>query len=241
MIEFQQGNSFFIFNTDQDFTEQQQFFDADYWQRQNRIIGSAKGRGITWFIRSADLFGVNTALRHYFRGGLFGKMVKDRYPFSDLNTTRSFAEFYLLNQLHQSGLPVPKPVGARVVKGKAGICYQADILTERVENAQDLTALLHRQTLPDVQWQAIGQVIRRLHDLQICHTDLNAHNILIQHNDDDEKIWLLDFDKCGQKSGNFWKAENLQRLHRSFVKEARRMGIAFSEKNWQDLLAGYRA
>ncbi|TCP96535.1 3-deoxy-D-manno-octulosonic acid kinase [Cricetibacter osteomyelitidis] len=236
MIEFQQENSFFLLNIVRSLPDQNQFFNADYWQAQHRILGSAKGRGTTWFIQSDDLFGMNTALRHYYRGGLFGKIVKDRYPFSQLNSTRSFAEFHLLNQLHQTGIPVPKPIGAKVTKGKAGICYQADILTQRIENAQDLTALLQQATLAQTQWQKIGRVIRQLHDLQICHTDLNAHNILVQEN---RKIWLIDFDKCGEKSGNFWKAENLQRLHRSFVKEVERMNIQFTEQNWQDLLAGY--
>ena len=58
------------------------------------------------------------------------------------------AEFQLLNQLHQAGVAVPKPIAARVKKGKLGICYQADILIEKIENAQDLTALLQTQQLP---------------------------------------------------------------------------------------------
>ncbi|WP_417646447.1 lipopolysaccharide kinase InaA family protein, partial [Klebsiella pneumoniae] len=88
--------------------------------------------------------------------------------------TRSFAEFHLLQRLYEVGLPVPKPIAARIQKGKLGICYQADILTEKIENAQDLTALLQTQTLPKETWRQIGRLIRKLHDLQICHTDLNA-------------------------------------------------------------------
>ena len=149
------------------------------------------------------------------------------------------AEFNLLNQLHQSGLPVPKPIGARVRKGNLGICYQADLLSEKVENAQDLTALLQHHILEPKQWQEIGGLIRRLHDLQICHTDLNAHNILFQQNESDNQFWLIDFDKCGEKSGSFWKDANLQRLHRSFTKEVERMHIQFDEQNWRDLLEGY--
>ena len=149
------------------------------------------------------------------------------------------AEFNLLNQLHQAGLPVPKPIGARVRKGNLGICYQADLLSEKVENAQDLTALLQHHALEPKQWQEIGGLIRRLHDLQICHTDLNAHNILFQQNESDGQFWLIDFDKCGEKSGSFWKDENLQRLHRSFIKEVERMHIQFDEQNWRDLLEGY--
>ena len=93
--------------------------------------------------------------------------------------------------------------------------------------------------MSDAAWRRIGGLIRRLHDLQICHTDLNAHNILVQQFEAQEKYWLLDFDKCGQKSGDFWKAQNLARLKRSFLKETERMGIRFTEENWTMLLQGY--
>ena len=238
MLEFQLKKQFFIFNFSQPLADQAHFFEPAYWLQQNRVLGSAKGRGTTWFVQTQDLFGVNCALRHYYRGGLWGKINKDRYYFTSLQETRSFAEFHLLNRLHQAGLPVPKPIGARVHQHALG-CYSADILTERIENAQDLTALLQHTELSAAAWQQIGSLISRLHDMQICHTDLNAHNILVQHTAETEHYWLLDFDKCGEKSGNFWKAENLQRLHRSFVKEVGRLGIRFTEPHWQYLLAGY--
>ncbi|OOF36916.1 3-deoxy-D-manno-octulosonic acid kinase [Rodentibacter heidelbergensis] len=239
MLEFQQDNQFFIFNFDRTFEQQHHFFDPSFWQAQQRILGLAKGRGTTYFLATQDWFGVNCALRHYYRGGLWGKFNKDRYIFSTLSQTRSFAEFSLLQRLYEAGLPVPKPIGARIQKGKIGVCYQADILTEKIENAQDLTALLQSQSLSDETWQQIGGLIRQLHDLQICHTDLNAHNILVQNTEQAQKCWLLDFDKCGEKSGDFWKAENLNRLHRSFMKETERMKIQFTEQNWTELMFGY--
>ena len=239
MYQFQQDNQYFIFNFDCTFEQSTEFFQAEFWQKQKRVIGSAKGRGITYFLQTEDWFGVNCALRHYYRGGLWGKLNKDRYRFSALETTRSFAEFHLLQRLYEAGLPVPKPIAARIQKGKLGICYQADILTEKIENAQDLTALLQTQTLPKETWMQIGRLIRKLHDLQICHTDLNAHNILLQQTEQEQKCWLLDFDKCGEKSGDFWKVQNLNRLKRSFEKEVGRMNIQFTEQNWADLTAAY--
>ena len=77
--------------------------------------------------------------------------------------------------------------------------------------------------------------------MQICHTDLNAHNILVQQLETEQKCWLIDFDKCSQKSGDYWKQGNLERLHRSFVKEVGRMNIQFNEENWAELLKGYNA
>ncbi|MDU8923600.1 3-deoxy-D-manno-octulosonic acid kinase [Pasteurellaceae bacterium LIM206] len=239
MLELQRKNQFFLFNFDKPQTNQECFFNPAFWQAQQRIVGSAKGRGTTWFIRSEDLIGVDAALRHYYRGGLWGRLNKDCYRFKNLAQTRSFAEFALLNKLYQAGIPVPKPIAARVEKTPFG-CYRADILTQYIKNAQDLTALLQHADLSSEYWQSIGRLIRRLHDVQICHTDLNAHNILAQRADNRITFWLLDFDKCGEKAGNGWKRENLRRLHRSFVKETLRMRIRFNEDNWADLLAGYR-
>ena len=238
MLQIQEKNCFYLFNFEGAHTDQVRFFSPDFWQAQHRILGSAKGRGTTWFIQSQDLFGVNTALRHYYRGGLFGKFNRDTYYFSTLEQTRSFAEFRLLERLYQAGLNVPKPIAAKVEK--TGFCgYRADILTEKVENARDLTALLQQETLPKASWQAIGNMIRKMHDLGICHTDLNAHNILVQQQNNEQKVWLLDFDKCGEKSGNSWKQGNLERLKRSFLKEVERMGISFTDENWDWLMAGY--
>ncbi|WP_386695590.1 3-deoxy-D-manno-octulosonic acid kinase [Lonepinella sp. MS14435] len=240
MIERQDQNCFFLLANDS-YAElnYRQFFSPDYWLKKERVSGTAKGRGTTYFLQTDDLFGVNASLRHYYRGGLWGKIIRDRYRFTALSQTRSFAELRLLQKLYLAGLPVPKPIMAVVEKGKLGICYRADILMEKIENAQDLTALLQHQTLLSEIWQQIGGLIRQLHDLQICHTDLNAHNILLQQTETGQKCWLLDFDKCGEKSGDFWKQGNLERLQRSFHKEIERMKIQFSTQNWQDLLSGY--
>ena len=239
MHSFQQGNEYFIFSFDRTFNNKSNFFKPEFWQTQKRIIGTAKGRGTTYFLQTEDYLGVNCALRHYYRGGLWGKFNKDRYYFSSLKKTRSFAEFYLLQHLYEAGLPVPKPIAARVQKGKLGICYQADILTEKIENARNLSLLLQATPLPKEIWTQIGKLIRQLHDQQVCHTDLNVHNILVQQIKNRKQCWLLDFDKCTIRSGNSWKADNLNRLHRSFTKEIKRMKIQFTKQNWADLIAAY--
>lgn len=68
MLEFQQDNQFFLFNLTEKPTEPASFFESAFWERQQRITGSAKGRGTTYFLNTKDLFGVNSALRHYYRG-----------------------------------------------------------------------------------------------------------------------------------------------------------------------------
>ncbi|MFA0088587.1 3-deoxy-D-manno-octulosonic acid kinase [Vibrio sp. 10N.261.51.F12] len=208
----------------------EQVFEPDFWQSQDKVIGSAQGRGTTWFVQTQT---VEAALRHYRRGGLFGKMVKDQYWFSGWEQTRSYQEYQLLHTLIAAGVNVPRPIAARAVK--VGPYYRADLLSEKIANARDLVAILQEKSLPESMYQKIGQEIRKMHDTQVNHTDLNIHNILI---DEQDKVWIIDFDKCRQQSGDDWKTLNLQRLQRSFLKEKSKRGVQFRDGDI-DLIVQY--
>ncbi|NRF15978.1 3-deoxy-D-manno-octulosonic acid kinase [Vibrio coralliilyticus] len=202
-------------------------FDAGFWQNAGKVIGSAQGRGTTWFVQTET---IEAALRHYRRGGLFGKLVEDSYLFSSWEKTRSYQEFQLLNTLIEAGVNVPRPIAARTVK--SGVTYKADLLSEKIPNARDLVSILMEKPLPAEMYQKIGQEIRKMHDAQVNHTDLNIHNILI---DEQDKVWIIDFDKCYQQSGNGWKQSNLDRLKRSFEKEVGKDGINWKLDDFQHL------
>ncbi len=208
-------------------------FDPRFWKQNNRVTGSAQGRGTTWFVQLDKGEG---ALRHYRRGGLFGKLVSDSYWFNGWQKTRSYSEYQLLGYLRQNGVNVPNPIAARAVR--KGCIYQADILSEKIANARDLVAVLQQQSLSNEIYQNIGQQIAKLHAAQVNHTDLNIHNILL---DAENKVWIIDFDKCYQQSGEDWKQENLNRLLRSFNKEQQRFGIQWKQDDWQFLLSGYHS
>lgn len=208
-----------------------EIFQPDYWQQQGKILGQAKGRGTTWFVQTAKLA---AALRHYRRGGLFGKLVKDSYLFTGFDNTRAAQEFSLLQYLHSNGVPVPRPIAAQAVR--SGVTYRADILVEKINDAQDLVAVLKQASLTEQDYRQIGALVNNMHQLQVCHTDLNIHNIL---QDKQGKFWLIDFDKCGKQTGDGWKQANLERLLRSFNKELLRENIRWQQQEWQYLLQGY--
>lgn len=210
-----------------------QVFDSYYWKDKNAILGSAKGRGITWFVRTEKL---DVALRHYYRGGLFGKLVADLYSFTGLKETRAYKEFELLAYLRDQGVPVPRPIAARVIRHS--FLYQADLLSELIPNTKDLVAILVDNKISDELCREIGRVVRKLHNVGVCHTDLNIHNILI---DAESKVWLIDFDKCDRRSGDAWKKDNLSRLQRSFNKEIEKRHIKWSAEQWALLLQGYNS
>lgn len=214
----------------------QTLLDCKNFAHSDRLLGYSKGRGTTWFLNTQVELGVDSVLRHYYRGGLFSKLVKDRYLFKDIQHTRAAQEFELLDKMAKWGLPVPRPIAFKISRHWG--TYQADILLEKIANTQDLSQLLQKQALEDRDYQHIGKLIRQLHDYQIHHSDLNIHNIL--RDKQTGKFWLIDFDKCHLQEGVEWKQSNLDRLLRSFQKEKHRLGILFEQSDWDMLLQGYR-
>ncbi len=208
------------------------WFDPDHWRTKGAISGEALGRGTTFFFHNA---GKNMVLRHYRRGGLIGKILSDQYWYSGLNQTRPWRELMLLLKLQEYDLPAPRPVAAMV--DKKWFYYRADIITMRIPDASDAHHMLQQHALPAENWQDIGRCIKRFHQHQIYHHDLNIHNIML---DNREKVWLIDFDKCSEKPGKDWKTANLKRLRRSLDKEKAKVPVFhFEDRNWQSLLQGY--
>lgn len=206
-------------------------FEPTFWQEQNKVIGQAKGRGITWFVQTAT---VPAALRHYRRGGLFGKLVSDHYLFTGWETSRPYKEMQVLSHLIHADVNVPRPIAARVVK--RNFCYQADLLSEKIADATDLFTLLTTSQVDDRVLKRVGQEIRKMHNANVNHTDLNIHNILIDKND---KVWIIDFDKCCVDSSSTYEEENISRLWRSFEKEKKKI-IEFNRLSFIPLLKGYK-
>lgn len=210
------------------------YFDAEFWRRQNAIVGEERGRGTTYFIAHQ---GKHLVLRHYLRGGLMGKLVHDHYLFQNTDSTRSLNEFKVLEYLIAQGLPTARPVAAQVKR--KGMCYQADIIVERIPNAQDLVKHLQTQAQDEQFYRQLGELVARFHQHGVHHADLNIKNILC---DAAGKLWLIDFDK-GQLNCHDSDKQlgSLMRLKRSFEKERERHGIHFKDENWQSLEQSYQA
>ena len=188
---------------------------------------AAGGRGAAWIVPASD--GGEWVLRHYRRGGLPAKILADTYLWTGLDNTRPWREWRLLAELHALGLPVPRPVAARVVR--SGIAYRGDLITRRVPAARSLAELLV-PAAASIPWRAVGACIRRFHEAGVWHADLNAHNILV---DDTGGVWLIDFDRGERRGGDgAWKQENLVRLSRSLHK----LGHGDAQ-GWQALQQGY--
>jgi len=228
----EQNNCYIMFDDSLIHDDIERCFDPQHWQQLNKVTGSATGRGTTWFVQLDSMQG---ALRHYRRGGLFGKIISDHYLFNGWGKTRSIAEFNLLHKLNSLDVNVPRPIAARVIKN--GLFYQADLLSEKIPDAQDLVDILQQRKLNEIEYHAIATQIKKMHQAQINHTDLNIHNILL---DKQGKVWIIDFDKCNEQNGDSWKQGNIKRLLRSFNKEVNKRKIQWSLDDWSVFLNSYQ-
>ncbi len=210
------------------------WFDPDYWRRQQCITGTAQGRGSTVFFTCQER---DYALRHYHRGGLVAKIIKDWYCWTGLDNTRAWREWHLLAKLCQLGLPAPIPVAAHVFR--RGCQYQADLISERIVDTVSLADSLSERRLSNVLWQQLGVTIAAFHNKGVDHADLNAHNVLMQN----ERFYVIDFDRGKIRAWpGKWQQANIDRFLRSLRKLARlRQSFHFQPDNWQAFARGYTA
>ena len=193
-----------------------------------------QGRGTATFFEHHSL---PMVLKRYNRGGMLRHFIQQYYLFIGCRHVRMWQEFLLLSQLNQMQLPVPVPIAGRA-KFK-GPYYRGELITQQILNSETLAQRLEKRSIEKKLWYNIGKTIKRFHDLQVYHADLNANNILLDKNDD---IYLIDFDK-GKIIPNqhTWKEKNLLRLLRSLNKIASiEDTFHFDNKDWDQLLAGYR-
>jgi len=209
-------------------------FTAEGWLHSELLQGSLRssGRGSTMFVGNVPR---QFVLRHYMRGGLVGKLVRDSYVFSGADKTRSFLEWRLLDELASNNMRVPRPAAARYVR--RGTFYTADIITVRIPDIVPLSQYIADHN-PDAEfWNSVGAAIHEFHAAGVYHADMNAYNVQI---DVDGLVWMLDFDKGALRTPGPWQQQTLSRLHRSLMKivglDPR---LNFRIANWEQLLEGY--
>lgn len=208
------------------------WFDDSDWQQDGYLLREKTGRGAVLVLdRGVEKW----VLRHYQRGGLVSRFIHDHYVWTGLERTRAFREWRLLAALHDAGLPAPRPVAARV--RRAGLLYQADIVTAYLPDTRPLSVYLDRGQPLQERWRCIGRMLRSFHDRGVDHPDLTAHNILL---DSDDGVFLVDFDNARLRPPGPWREAGIARLERSLRKVALETGTAFDDEGWRLLEHGYR-
>ena len=173
-------------------------------------------------------------LRHYWRGGFIRNFLADSYVWLGLSRTRSYREWQLLEIMENFGLPTPRRVALRIQR--YGLFYRSDIVTEEIQNITSLAQLLQEREATEEEWYCVGQTIRRFHDKQIFHQDLNANNLLLGSG----TCHLIDFDRGRIQAGDWWHERVLNRLHRSLEKlKGKHNTFHFNAMSWSYLQDGY--
>jgi 3-deoxy-D-manno-octulosonic acid kinase len=145
-------------------------------------------------------------VKHYKRGGLWGRLVRRRYL--KLGKSRSQLEFELLHKARDLGISVPEPL---LYANRGRLIYRAWLVTRQIKQPLSLArlSLNDEKRTRQVMASVIDQ-ISRLIDHGIWHVDLHPGNVVIDQND---RVFLLDFDKGSLHQGNKIKLRN-RYIHR---------------------------
>jgi len=209
-------------------------FDASGWLHAEPLAGSfgSVGRGNTMYVGNVPR---QFVLRHFMRGGIIGKLIRDLYVWTGADRTRCFMEWRMLAKMAEAGLRVPRPAAARYCR--KGLFYRADLITVRIPNVRPLSVCIGERAHDAHFWNSLGASIRGFHAAGVYHADMNAHNLQI---DDQGHLWMLDLDRGRLLQAGPWQQKTLARLHRSLQKiKALHPGVYYSAENWEQLLSGY--
>jgi 3-deoxy-D-manno-octulosonic acid kinase len=212
-------------------------FDPESLRQRGYCTGqSTGGRGQVLFCDPPiPGCGGHWALRHYLRGGAVARVLGDRYLWTGLKRSRPWREFMLSRAMRDEGLPVPRPVAARLTR--VGFYSRADLITQRIPDARSLHQRLREGSIGAEDWHRVGAGIRRFHDAGYCHADLNSRNILI---DVCDRVWLIDWDRGCWRAQGSWTRRNLERLQRDLEKRRRlHQDWQYAEPDFEHLLDGY--
>ncbi len=166
-----------------------------------------------------------------------GRVNRDSYWWQGIEQTRPWREWRLLLDLRAKGLPVPRPIAARVTR--SGLVYRGDLITERIEATTSLGALLVAGALPREEWTKVGALLACFQAQGVRHDDINVSNVL---RDEAGTCHLIDFDKAEIVPAGAWQERNRARFRRSIEKLQRRHpAIVFTETDWSALSDGFCA
>lgn len=176
------------------------------------FVGRGEAYGVT-------LGGVPAVVRHARHGGLLAPLLGDRF----VGTPRFHREAALARRLLEGGVRTPAVLAG--VRYRAGPAHRADVATAQAAGA-DLVELFYGERPPAgparaAALEAIGHLVRRLHDLGYVHPDLQLRNLLVVPGAGREGgAWLLDVDTCRpmRADSDAERARNLERFYRSWAK-----------------------
>ncbi len=169
-------------------------------------------------------------LKAYRRGGFFARWNPDRY----WRLRRFMRELETAVRAVHAGVPAPEPIALVLRTAGWGGAFRAWQVVRYLQGVRSLREFLDNPSKnggrpPPLSpiFRAAGAAVRRMHDAQIDHPDLNIGNILARlsstpSNDAVAEAFIVDWDRARLRPAGSWNPHrNLLRLFRSALKLAR--------------------
>jgi 3-deoxy-D-manno-octulosonic acid kinase len=183
-------------------------------------------------------------VRRFRHGGLLRRLTGRRF----LDAERPFRELILSDALLRLGIPTARVVAARA--RSVGLGWELEVLTRRVEGAQDLGKVLGRLRAGEVDerprrriLEAFGDLVRRMHLHGCLHADLQPNNVLLKPGaleGGPVELLLIDLDRSGFASiGNAERRAQLERLWRHVARTEARHGACLRRTDLARFMRGY--
>lgn len=186
-----------------------------------------QGRATAWGVTLPGS-PVPVVVRHARHGGLFGRVLGDRF----LTPGRAPWELRMALHLREAGVRTPDVVGYVLYPAGPGRC-RIDVVTKRLPDGADLPTLWREATLSarEPLLVAVAALLRDLRAAGIHHPDLNAKNLHLACEGGRWHAWLLDVDRVvlGTPNDPGIAAHNLARLERSLRKWRDRWRLPIDE------------
>lgn len=188
---------------------------------------SYEGRTALSRIALDDRSGEAALVKHYCRGGLFRRLLRDRY----FGRRRFLRELEAGEAARARGVPAVE-ILALVVEKNGVFTHRADLVTREIRDAVDLREYIER-TFPtgdgdqarrtessEALLSAVASLLRKMHDAGMYHADLNVKNILVREDDGTPRCYIIDLDRarCRRSVSTTERLKNLGRLYRSLEK-----------------------
>jgi 3-deoxy-D-manno-octulosonic acid kinase len=171
-----------------------------------------------------------------------GPILGDRYL--ALGRFRPHCETMASLEAREREIPTPAVVAGIVYP--AGMFYRADLVTEEIPGAVDLSQVLFGAAPagidPEAALAATGGIVRSLERKGLYHPDLNAKNIVLTSTGEGVEAYLVDLDRCcarprGVPAPAFPMRRRLERSLRKFQAST---GRILPPSAWTALHSRYR-
>jgi hypothetical protein len=162
-------------------------------------------------------------LKAYHRGGLLSHWNHDRY----WGRSRFLLELETAVRAIGVGIPAPEP-SALIFRGAGGGSFRVWQLMSYMPGVRSLRDILQESWDGSANalvpiFRSAGEAVRRMHEAQIDHPDLNIGNILVRSPSPgaagSAEAFIVDWDKARLRPRGSWNPyRNLMRLWRSVLK-----------------------